>query len=69
MENIFNLLDELRKLNLRANEEKRIKIIYKNTYDEYFIHHIPLKLKGNYEINELYKIKLEKEMINFDMES
>ena len=49
MENIFNLLDELRKLNLRANEEKRIKIIYKNTYDEYIIHHIPLKLKVDNE--------------------
>ncbi len=31
--------------------------------------YIPLKIKGNYKINELYKIKLTKEMINFDMES
>ena len=28
---------------------------------------IPLKLSGNYEINEIYNIKLEKEYINFDM--
>ena len=31
--------------------------------------YIPLKLDGNYKINELYKVKLDKEMINFDMES
>ncbi len=31
--------------------------------------YIPLKLKGNYKVNELYKIKLTKEMINFDMEN
>lgn len=31
--------------------------------------YIPLKIEGNYKINELYKVKLTKEMINFDMES
>lgn len=29
--------------------------------------YIPLKLKGNYKINELYNIELKKEDINFDM--
>ena len=29
--------------------------------------YIPIKLKGNYKINEIYKIKLSKENINFDL--
>ena len=29
--------------------------------------YIPVKLKGNYKINEIYKIKLSKENINFDL--
>ena len=29
--------------------------------------YIPLKLKGDYKINEIYKITLKKEYINFDM--
>ena len=29
--------------------------------------YIPLKLKGNYNINEFYKVKLTKDIINFDM--
>ena len=49
MENIFDLLDELRKLNSRANEEHRIKTIYKNKLEEFNTHHIPLKLKVDSE--------------------
>jgi threonylcarbamoyladenosine tRNA methylthiotransferase MtaB len=29
--------------------------------------YIPLKLKGDYKINEIYKLKLKKNMINFDI--
>ena len=49
MENIFNLLDDLRKLNLRANEEHRIKTIFKNKLEEFNTHHIPLQLKVDNE--------------------
>mgnify|MGYP003308897518 CR=1 FL=1 len=31
--------------------------------------YIPVKLKGEYKINELYKVTLTKENINFDMEN
>ena len=29
--------------------------------------YIPIKVKGNYKTNEIYKIKLEKENINFNL--
>ena len=40
-----------------------------NLYYGFTDNYIPLKLSGNYKINELYKVVLTKEMINFDMES
>ena len=41
---------------------------YKDGYYYGFTsNYIPLKLSGNYQINEIYKIKLRKEDINFDM--
>ena len=43
-------------------EEEKDGIYYGFT-DNY----IPLKLKGNYNINEIYNIKLDKNDINFDM--
>lgn len=45
-------------------EEEKDGIYYGFT-DNY----IPLKLSGNYKINDLYKVKLEKDIINFDMEN
>ena len=45
-------------------EEEKDDLYYGFT-DNY----IPLKLSGDYKINELYKVVLTKEMINFDMES
>ena len=43
-------------------EEKKDGLYYGFT-DNY----IPIKLSGNYNINEFYKFKLKKENINFDM--
>ena len=40
-----------------------------NLYYGFTDNYIPLKLSGDYKINELYKVILTKEMINFDMES
>ena len=40
-----------------------------NLYYGFTDNYIPLKLNGDYKINELYKVTLTKEMINFDMES
>lgn len=43
--------------------EEKIEDFYLGFTDNY----IPLKIKGEYKINELYKIKLNKEDINFNM--
>ena len=41
---------------------------YKDGYFHGFTsNYIPVKLKGNYEINSLINIKLTKENINFDL--
>jgi threonylcarbamoyladenosine tRNA methylthiotransferase MtaB len=40
-----------------------------NMYYGFTDNYIPLKLSGNYKTNEIYKIVLTKEIINFDMES
>ncbi len=48
-----------------------VEVLIEECKDEYYYgftdNYIPLKLKGDYKINEIYKIKLTKEDINFDM--
>ena len=53
--------------------DKEVEVLIEEEKDGLYYgftdNYIPLKLKGNYKINDFYKIKLTKEMINFDMES
>ena len=48
-----------------------VEVLIEEEKDGYFYgftdNYIPLKLKGNYKINEFYKVKLTKDIINFEM--
>lgn len=51
--------------------DNEVDVLIEEKKDDYYYgftsNYIPLKLKGNYQINEIYKLKLKKNMINFDM--
>lgn len=51
--------------------DEYVEVLIEEEKDGYFYgftdNYIPIKIKGNYKINELYKVKLSKEDINFDM--
>ena len=53
--------------NLDSEVEVLIEEYKEGYYYGFTSNYIPLKLSGNYQINEIYKIKLRKEDINFDM--
>jgi len=61
---IFDVLPTLDEINRRANEENRIKILYKETLDKFTAHHIPFKLKVDEKGISKYIIKFE----DFDTE-
>ena len=61
MEEIIPTLDEINK---RANEEKRIKDIYKDTLEKFNTHHIPFKSK----IDEKGNAKYIMQFVDFDNE-
>ena len=48
---------------------KEISVLIEEEKDGYYLgfsdNYIPVKLKGNYKINEIYNVKLEKDSINF----
>lgn len=52
---------------------KEVEVLIEEEKEGYFYgftdNYIPVKLKGEYKINELYKVTLTKENINFDMEN
>ena len=56
----FNSIPSLNEINRRANEEQRIKEIYKEVLDKINAHHIPLKVKVNNEKG------IAKYIINYD---
>ena len=56
---IFDNLPALDELNRRANEEERIKILYKNNLDKFTSHHIPFKLKVDEKGISKYIIQFE----------
>jgi threonylcarbamoyladenosine tRNA methylthiotransferase MtaB len=68
---LMNLSNELEKKYFEDNLGKEVEVLIEEFKDGYYYgftsNYIPLKLSGNYEINEIYNIKLEKEYINFDM--
>ena len=50
---------------------KEVEVLIEEKKEEYYYgftnNYIPIKLKGNYKINEIYKITLAKENINFNI--
>ena len=63
---LFDSIPILDEINLRANEEHKIKELYKNVQDSFIVHHIPLKAKvdNNEKGYAKYTISLE----DFDKE-
>ena len=61
---IFDNLPTLDEINRRANEEERIKILYKENLDKFTSHHIPFKMKVDEKGISKYIIKFE----DFDLE-
>ena len=50
---------------------KNVSVLIEEIKDDYYVgfsdNYIPIKVKGNYKINEIYDIKLEKDNINFNL--
>ena len=67
---LINLSDELEKEYYESFIGKKVEVLIEENKDGYYYgftsNYIPLKLKGNYKINELYDITLKEEDINFD---
>ena len=68
---LMELSNELEKQYFEENLNKEVEVLIEEEKEGYFYgftsNYIPLKLQGNYKINEIYKINLKKEYINFDM--
>jgi threonylcarbamoyladenosine tRNA methylthiotransferase MtaB len=68
---LIELSNELEKKYFKENIKKEVEVLIEEEKDNNFYgftsNYIPLKLVGNYKINEIYKITLENENINFDM--
>lgn len=52
---------------------KDVEVLIEEEKDNFYYgftdNYIPIKIEGNYKINEIYNIKLEKEYINFEIEN
>lgn len=68
---LIELSNELEKEYFEKFINKEVEVLIEEYIDGYYYgftdNYIPLKLKGNYNINEIYNIKLTKEDINFDL--
>ena len=68
---LMELSNELERQYFEENLNKEVEVLIEEEKEGYFYgftsNYIPLKLKGDYKINEIYKINLKKEYINFDM--
>ena len=69
---LMELSNELEKQYFESNISLELEVLLEEYKDDYYYgftsNYIPVKLKGNYNINELYNIRLTKEDINFDMD-
>ena len=67
---LISLSNELEHKYYESFINKEVEVLIEEKKEDYYYgftsNYIPLKLKGNYKINELYNIKLNKEDINFD---
>ena len=73
-ERVHKLIELSNKLERKYFESfigEEVEVLIEELKEDYYYgftdNYIPLKLKGNYKINELYKVKLSKENINFNM--
>lgn len=68
---LIELSNELEKEYFEKFINTEVEVLIEEYIDGYYYgftdNYIPLKLKGNYNINEIYNIKLNKEDINFDL--
>ena len=68
---LIELSNELERKYFMENINKEVEVLIEEKKDEYYYgftsNYIPLKLKGNYKINEIYCLKLKIDDINFDM--
>ena len=68
---LMELSNVLERKYFEENLDSEVEVLIEEYKDGYYYgftsNYIPLKLSGNYQINEIYKIKLRKEDINFDM--
>ena len=68
---LINLSNELEKEYFEKCIGSEVEVLIEEEKDGFYYgftsNYIPLKLKGNYKINDIYKIILEKKDINFDM--
>ena len=68
---LMELSNELERQYFEENLNKEVELLIEEEKEGNFYgftsNYIPLKLQGNYNINEIYKINLQKEYINFDM--
>ena len=68
---LMELSNELDRQYFEQNLNKEVEVLIEEEKEGNFYgftsNYIPLKLQGNYNINEIYKINLQKEYINFDM--
>ena len=68
---LMELSNELERKYFEENLNKEVSVLIEEEKDGYYYgftsNYIPLKLQGDYKINEIYTIILQKEYINFDM--
>ena len=68
---LMELSNKLERQYFEENLNKEVEVLIEEEKEGNFYgftsNYIPLKLQGNYNINEIYKINLKKEYINFDM--
>ena len=68
---LIALSNELESNYFESFIDKEVEVLIEEEKDGYYYgftdNYIPLKLKGNYKINDIYKVKLNKNDINFDM--
>ena len=68
---LIELSNELERKYFMENINKEVEVLIEEKKDEYYYgftsNYIPLKLKGNFNITEIYQLNLKIEDINFNM--
>ena len=68
---LIELSNELESTYYNSFIGKNVSVLIEEIEEDYYVgfsdNYIPIKVKGNYKINEIYDIKLEKDNINFNL--